>query len=313
MRFLNWFKLLLYLKLFVIIKKGVNMAKKKFYYKKSDKAQITNVYDAKMEEAARKVPLEQLGLSESTLKLLLDNNLKTASDLVKKTEKDMYKIQMFGKKQFIEISKCLRKKGFVFATRNDQPKVHETQQQANDKAAKPNVQPVKQEKVEEKLPNRKFFTLSGKLRQGEGRPHYGVEEVKQLKPPYPPEEWRKVQRGTKWGFYDGIKNVIPPVYDEVFSFKEGLALVELDEKCGYIDSNNNTVIPFDYEAGLSFSEGFAMVVKNGKCGYVDKNNKLIVDFQFDAATPFEDGSAKVKKDGKWGQLEKDGTVKWNAR
>ena len=60
------------------------------------------------------------------------------------------------------------------------------------------------------------------------------------------------------GFYDGQKNVIPPVYDEVFSFKEGLALVELDEKCGFIDSENNVVIPFDYEAGLSFSEGFAM-------------------------------------------------------
>ena len=298
------------------------MAKKKFYYKKTDKPQATNVYDAKMEEAARKVPLEQLGLSENTLKLLLNNNLKTASDLVKKTEKDMYKIQTFGKKQFIEISRCMQKRGFTFATRNDQPKIHEAQQPLNNnvKSANSVSQPVKQEKavkqektVEEKLPNRKFFTLSGKLRQGEGRPHYGTEEVKQLKPPYPPEEWRKVQRGTKWGFYDGQKNVIPPVYDEVFSFKEGLALVELDEKCGYIDSANNTVIPFDYEAGLSFSEGLAMVVKGGKCGYIDKNNKLVVDFQFDAATPFEEGSAKVKKDGKWGQLEKDGSVKWNAK
>ncbi len=301
--------------------KGDIMAKKKFYYnKKSEKQQPLNVYDAKMEEAARKVPIEQLGLSAPTLALLQNNNFKTASDLVKKTEKDMYRVQTFGKKQFIEISKCLQKKGFAFATRMDQPKVHEPSmqkqpQQTQKQSQKPApLPPKKQEKqVEEKLPNRKFFTLSGKLRQGEGRPHYAPPEVKQFKPPYPPEEWRKVQRGTKWGFYDGQKNVIPPVYDEVFSFKEGLALVELDEKCGFIDPENNVVIPFDYEAGLSFSEGFAMVVKGGQCGYINKENKIVIDFQFDAATPFEEGSAKVKKDGKWGQLEKDGSVKWNAK
>ena len=47
--------------------KGDIMAKKKFYYnKKGDKQQPSNVYDAKMEEAARKVLIEQLGLSAPT-------------------------------------------------------------------------------------------------------------------------------------------------------------------------------------------------------------------------------------------------------
>ena len=86
--------------------------------------------------------------------------------------------------------------------------------------------------------------------------------------------------------------------------------MELDEKCGYIDPENNVVIPFEYETAMSFSEGYASVVKGGKCGYIDKNNEVVIPFVYDAATPFEGGEAKVKKDGRWGTIFPDGTVKW---
>lgn len=83
-------------------------------------------------------------------------------------------------------------------------------------------------------------------------------------------EWRKVLKGGKWGYSDGFKIVIPTMYDEIFAFKDGLASVEIDEKCGYIDKDNNVVIPLDYDTAMSFSEGLAMVVKGDKCGYINK-------------------------------------------
>lgn len=78
-------------------------------------------------------------------------------------------------------------------------------------------------------------------------------------------------------------------------FKDGLAAAELDEKCGYINPENEVVIPFDYETAMSFSEGYASVVKGGKCGYINKDNEVVIPFVYDAATPFEGGEAKVKR------------------
>ncbi|MCQ2603059.1 MAG: WG repeat-containing protein, partial [Clostridia bacterium] len=112
------------------------------------------------------------------------------------------------------------------------------------------------------------------------------EPVEKLTEPLPVEKWRKIQKNGKWGFYDGFKTVIPSMYDEVFSFKEGLASVELDEKCGYIDSENNIVIPFDYETAMSFSEGYAAVCKTVKFGYINKQGEVVIPFEYDAATPF---------------------------
>ena len=89
-----------------------------------------------------------------------------------------------------------------------------------------------------------------------------------------------------------------------------LAAAELDEKCGYINPENEVVIPFDYETAMSFSEGYASVVKGGKCGYINKDNEVVIPFVYDAATPFEGGEAKVKKDGRWGTILPDGSVKW---
>ena len=91
---------------------------------------------------------------------------------------------------------------------------------------------------------------------------------------------------------------------------EGVAAVENEEKCGYIDPTGEVVIPLMYETAMSFSEGLASVVSGGKCGYINKQNEVVIPFVYDAATPFEGGEAKVKKDGRWGTLFPDGTVRW---
>lgn len=131
-----------------------------------------------------------------------------------------------------------------------------------------------------------------------------------LKSPLPIGEWKKVQRGSKWGFNNGMKTIIQPTYDEVFMFKEDLACVELNNKYGYIDKDNKFFIPCTYDMAFSFSEDLAVVMVNEKCGYINKKNEIVIGCEFDAATPFEDGVARVKLDGKWGFLTKDGKIRW---
>ena len=59
-------------------------------------------------------------------------------------------------------------------------------------------------------------------------------------------------------------------YDDAYNFSEGLALVKLNGKYGYIDKQGNEVIPLKYDYANNFLEGLALVRLNGKYGYIDK-------------------------------------------
>lgn len=268
---------------------------KKFYYHKTNKQskpqpqknapQIeSNLYPADKMNLA----LENIGVSAKTAELLAKNKINTAGDIAIRTERDMFKVQGFNKKMLFELKDALKSQGMEF-----RPPV-----QKQDK--KP--QPQKSEKADKQ--------------EGKGQKNkQDTKKAQQEKPakltePLPVEEWRKIQKGGKWGFYDGMKTVIEPAYDEVFCFHDGLASVEIDEKCGYINEKGDVVIPLEYETAMSFSEGLAAVTKRDKFGYINKENTVVIPFEYDAATVFVDGEAKVKKDGKWGTISLDGTVKW---
>ena len=305
------------------------MANKKFYYKKrkpvqkdieAEKAQV-----AKYSEQQLTKPVEALGLSDTTVELLAKNRVKIAADLVKRTEKDMYKIQGLNKKILLEVKSALKQNGM--ALREEEPKAdsksqndskqpkdakHGEQKPQNAKNSKQNSQKQEPKKDEPKkkavfgLADRDERPVDNAKKQEPKRP----ERQEKLTEPLPKEEWRKVLKGGKWGYSNGFSIVIPTMYDEIFAFKDGLASVEINEKCGYIDEENNLVIPLMYDTAMSFSEGLAMVCVGEKCGYINKNNEMVIEPQFDAATAFEDGEAKVKKDGKWATLTPDGNLTW---
>ena len=301
------------------------MANNKRYYHRNNKnkgakqqvdtAVVVEQYSS--EQLARTIA--ELGISEPVCELLSKNRIETAADLVVRTEKDMYRVQGFGKKMLYEIKEALR--AVDMELRHEEPK------------AKPQKQPKQQQSVqnakEENAHSSKFgladrkADVKPKQQQGQKQPQGQKQAAQKQQPartapakqekltaPLSVENWRKVMKGGKWGYSDGFKIVIPTMYDEVFCFKEGLASVEIDGKCGYIDDKNNVVIPFEYDTAMSFSEGYAMVVKGDRCGYINKDNEVVVPFIYTAATPFEGGEAKVRKDGKWATLSKDGNLVW---
>jgi hypothetical protein len=89
--------------------------------------------------------------------------------------------------------------------------------------------------------------------------------------------------------------VIPAVYDVAGSFKEGLAPVasSSDKGFGFINKQGETVVPFRYDWAHKFSDGLALVKKNGLFGYIDKTGAEVLKPQFITANDFENGLAPV--------------------
>ncbi|HKL93809.1 MAG TPA: WG repeat-containing protein, partial [Clostridia bacterium] len=279
------------------------MAGRKFYRNNNGRPKNNVQKQIALDPQAMKISIADLALSELTTALLEKNNIKNAAELCMRTEKDMYKIQTLNKRVLMEIVNALKKHGLTFKALDAEPAKATTRIDQNN-GIKPEKDTTKIVKETAKSDG-KQMSRTGKVAKNTNAEFENndisslypaskvdflstragsqskVEQLKRVKEPIitsplAVEEWRKIQRGNKWGFFDGIKTVINPMYDEVFHFKEGLACVELNEKCGYIDSKNNVVIPIEYETAFSFSENLAVVIIGGKCGYINHENELVI-------------------------------------
>lgn len=106
-------------------------------------------------------------------------------------------------------------------------------------------------------------------------------------------------KNNKWGFIDISNQIIIPFdYYKVGTFSEGLALAaESFDKRGYIDLNNNIIIPFIYEhKSDNFNNGIAIVSLNGKFGYINKKAEIIIQIKYNYIKQFCKGYAFVKID-----------------
>ncbi len=92
-------------------------------------------------------------------------------------------------------------------------------------------------------------------------------------------------------------------YDLVMPFSEGLAVVSLNGKGGYIDKTGKEVIPLRYNYADSFGEGLARVILRAKqdgydnsykFGFVDKSGKEVIQLKYDMARSFSEGLAPVR-------------------
>ncbi|MFL0194347.1 WG repeat-containing protein [Clostridium sp. WILCCON 0269] len=81
-------------------------------------------------------------------------------------------------------------------------------------------------------------------------------------------------------------------------FHEGLAMVSINGKWGYIDKTGNEVIQPKYDRAQPFSEGLAAVLLNGKWGYINKSGNEVIPLQYDMAETFSEGLARVSLPGR---------------
>lgn len=146
----------------------------------------------------------------------------------------------------------------------------------------------------------------------------------------------------KWGFVDEKGTlVIPAVFDEAYSFDEGVSRVVRNDlyglidkkgkfivpcqyksigpcvggflsvqdvetgKEGFIDKTGKIVVPIKYDSVDRFFDGMALVYKrNAGCGYVNTTGKEVIPLQYDNGWAFEQGTVPVKKNDKWGFINK---------
>jgi Copper amine oxidase N-terminal domain. len=125
------------------------------------------------------------------------------------------------------------------------------------------------------------------------------------------EERLSASRDGKYGFLDLSGNeVIPFIYDEAYSFQEGLAAVCKDGKWGFIDKDGMEVISTVYDqVDSSFHNGLAAACLNGKWGLIDKGGNTILPFEYDEHIYAEEGGFHIaRKDGKTIILDGDGNL-----
>ena len=116
----------------------------------------------------------------------------------------------------------------------------------------------------------------------------------------------------KWGFIDLETQVVAYMDGDylVRGYSEGLAVVSIDGKEGYVDSTGQLVIPAKYEVAGPFSEGLAAVCEVPlDYAYIDTaGNAVIPPNGYTVACAFQNGIAWVCKDGKWGAINPQGQV-----
>ncbi len=95
-------------------------------------------------------------------------------------------------------------------------------------------------------------------------------------------------------------------YDHIHPFNEGIALVELNNKVGFINIVGKEITPIMYDGASVFNEGLAIVEIKGKSGFINKTGEEIIALKYDDAQPFQNNLALVKLNGKFGYIDKAG-------
>lgn len=123
------------------------------------------------------------------------------------------------------------------------------------------------------------------------------------------EDRLTVRRDGKYGFLDlSGSEIIPLIYDEAFSFHEGLAAVCKGGKWGFIDKTGAEIIsPVYDEVDSAFHNGLAAALLNGKWGLIGKTGNAVLPFQYgDHIYADEGGYYIVDEDGKSYLLDASG-------
>jgi hypothetical protein len=99
-------------------------------------------------------------------------------------------------------------------------------------------------------------------------------------------------------------------YEHVGYFYDGIALVRLNKKYGFIDLDGREFIELKYDYADIFREDLAFVCVGNKCGYIDKTGKEVIPLEYEKYKDsyFSNGIAPVKLNGKYGFINKIGKV-----
>ncbi|GEM_PF-5107057 len=111
---------------------------------------------------------------------------------------------------------------------------------------------------------------------------------------------------NKYYFIVDGKELSNVSFDDVIGMLDDYILVENSDKFGFVDKKGKELVPTIYEDLRFFSDGLAPAKIGGKWGFIDSKGKEVIVPSYDEVMNFTEEVAFVKKDGKWGTINKKG-------
>jgi hypothetical protein len=95
-------------------------------------------------------------------------------------------------------------------------------------------------------------------------------------------------------------------------FHDGLAMIQIGGKTGYIDKTGKVTIPPEFTYGYPFSEGLAAATKSASgddgWGYIDKTGRWVIEPKFQWASSFSGGLGPVNRARNCGYVDMSGAI-----
>jgi hypothetical protein len=123
-----------------------------------------------------------------------------------------------------------------------------------------------------------------------------------------------VKQDGKWGAINPNGDfVIRPIYGRPLIFSEGLAEfctgdAKDGDKRGLISATGEIIVKLRYSSIGSFDGGLACVYDSKLYGYIDRDGNQVIPPFFEDARGFSEGVAAVKLNGAWGYINPDAST-----
>lgn len=95
-------------------------------------------------------------------------------------------------------------------------------------------------------------------------------------------------------------------YDKVSKFVNGLALVQLNNKYGYINKKGKEIISCKYDLANDFDEKISRVRIKDKIGYINIKGKILIPIKYENAFNLHNGIIAVRLYHNWGAYDIEG-------
>lgn len=119
----------------------------------------------------------------------------------------------------------------------------------------------------------------------------------------------------QWGVIDTTGALVPGAEPAPVAFAEertttGPVRIRVDGRYGFVRPNGDTLVPPIYQQAWYFKDGLARIRADGKWGFIDSTGAVAIPPRFDRAWDFEYGLALVEVDGKRGYVDAEGRYVW---
>ena len=102
------------------------------------------------------------------------------------------------------------------------------------------------------------------------------------------------------------KEIVPPIYYDVFDFYKGYIKVKMKNRFGIIDSTGRIIAPVRYYDVGRFNANLASVRIKNKWAFINRKGKVVTEFKYDYFEYAGEGVYAVKLNNKWGFINSEG-------